>query len=77
MSPYLAVFNRFTARLRENPVLGPAVARGFYYLYVEAQYRVPKNLGPIAGFDDSYALAQNRTYGTERDAYREGFEHAV
>src|SRR5690349_8819797 len=52
-----AVLKEFTARLRENPKLGPAVARGLYDLYVEAQYRVPETLEDIAGFDDSYALA--------------------
>ena len=37
-------------RLREDPSLGPVVARGLYQLFVEANYKVPDELGPMGRF---------------------------
>ncbi|MDH3507088.1 MAG: hypothetical protein OEQ25_08100 [Gammaproteobacteria bacterium] len=78
-----AVLNRFTERLREDPTLGPSVAKGLWDIAVEANYQVPEELSPIFGFDEDYWLAQSGAYGTDADVYAnlltfcERFEHAV
>jgi hypothetical protein len=58
-------------RLREDPSLGPIVARGLYQLFVEANYEVPDELSPIGRFDDGYALAKQGSYGTEEGVFQE------
>ena len=58
-------------RLREDPSLGPVVARGLYQLFVEANYEVPDELRQIGQFEDAYALAKQGSYGTEEGVFRE------
>jgi len=58
-------------QLRADPGLGPMVARGLFELYVEANYEVPPELREIGRLDDAYSLAEQGTYGTMEEAFRD------
>jgi hypothetical protein len=78
-----SALKRFTGRLRDEPKLGPIVAKGLWELAVESKYQVPRELSPIYAFDEDYWFAQSGTYRTEADVYAnllaffERFEHAA
>jgi hypothetical protein len=78
-----SVFKHYTRRLRDNPNLGPIVAKGLWDFVAASNYHIPDELDEIRVFDENYRLARSGTYGTEADAYAallaicERFEHTA